>query len=264
MSEKSKIDVKEQGIPARSTLFPDEFKDLYSFLNTIKAEFPDFGVSEGQFRSHSNYLTVIVEAYFEFFKNMTFAVENTKDFARMLSTLNKRSDIIVSVRDGSIIFSDGYQTVRFPCIDESVSNNNFMSLEEMKPVLEPVEDEPILRETLPKSVIINIGRAVKGCNASGVKYSGDEVDPYKGSIVVANSDDSSGYSVVLREKLLKPMDGHYFIVPAFPYSFNKDDMVIEARFFEGRTILRVVHQTRIGSLQVTLFSRAICIPESEE
>ena len=263
MSEKQSMDMKEKSMPAESTLCQDEFKDLYSFLGIIKADFQDFGVSEGQFRSRNNDMTVVVETYFEFFQNMTFTVANTKEFARMLSTLNKRSDIRVSIDDGTVSFSDGYQAVTFPCIDERVSDNKFMSLDEMKPVLEPVEDEPIVRDTLPKAVVTNIGKAVKGLNASAVKYSGDEVDPYKGSIVVESSDGSRNYTFVLKENLARSMGDYYFKVSTFPYSFNKDDMVIEARFFEEQKVLRVIHQTKIGNLQVILFGKAAYISDSE-
>ena len=253
-------------------VWPDEFKEILTFLNIIKPHFNDFCVVHGQFRSRSNDSTFVVETYFGCFSEMDFIISDIKALAKMLSTLERQSKITVTTDDETVSFSDGYQHVKFDKLSQETCDNKFMSQEELDGIFaEQIDyDRPLIKETLPKAVVCNISKVSRELTANAVTFRHERGNLKKGCIVIKSSSGYGSaickkYAVQLREELLTPMDkNHRFNATTLPYIFNKSEMTLDVKFFLEGNMLAAIHHTSIGQLCITIYTRSAYIEDEED
>jgi len=132
----------------QSVLSKEQFKELYTFLNIIKQDFLDFCIVNGQFRSRNDSTVCIVEASFDYFKDMEFIITDIKMLAKMLSVLEKKAEITVAVDNTKVSFSDGYQTVTFKNSPPDFCDNKFVTDNEINKIFHDNIDKnkPLIKE----------------------------------------------------------------------------------------------------------------------
>jgi len=249
----------------KNVVWPNEFKELFTFLNIIKSHFKDFCVVHGQFRSRSNDLTCVVETYFGYFSEMDLIISDINALVKMLSTLDKRSEIDVTVDDKTVSFTDGYQNFKIDKLSQEYCDNKFLPVEELESIF-PKEIEsykPLIKETLPKQVVCNINKVSRDFKVKTARFHHEEDNLNKGYILISSptgygsSVRSREYTIKLKEDLLTAMDkDHYFNISTFPYVFNKSDMTLDFKFFNDPNILAIIHYTKIEELSITIYARA--------
>ena len=108
-----------------------QFKDLCGFLAIIKQHCQDLSVAQGQFRSRDDSNQCIIETHLDFLSQIDFVIADIKFLTKMLSTLDKKQNIVVGVNDESVVFSDGAQTIHLKNYSEEFSSNKFVTANEM-------------------------------------------------------------------------------------------------------------------------------------
>lgn len=257
----------------RSELTEDQFKDLYVFLSIIGARFKDFTIVQGCFRSRTDDLTCLVETRFECFDGMDFGLSGIKAFVRMLSTLDKTSSVEVTQDDEFVFFSDGQVIVDLKKIQGSFNENPFISEDEMRRILDQVvnEESPIIKETIHRSVVSNIGKMCRDFQTNVVTIRQQKGDPGRGYLVVEEhpgsgpSGSSRRYTVALKTGFITPIkEGTKMIMSNFPYLFNKSDVTLEVKRCTDAGIVAIIHKATVGYLSVSIFGRSALMEENDE
>jgi len=254
----------------RSELTEDQFKDLCAFLSIIGTRFKDFTIVQGCFRSRSDDLTCLIETHFECFDGMDFALSGIKAFVRMLSTLDKTSSIEVRLDDESVFFSDGQVIVDLKKIQGNFNENPFVPDDEMKRILDQVanDESPIIKETIHRSVVSNIGKMYRDFRAKAVTIRQQKGDPSKGYLVVEEnpgygpSGATRRYTVGLKTGFLTPIkEGTRINMTNLPYLFNKSDVTLEVKRFTDAEIVAIMHKATVGYLSISTFGRSALVEE---
>ena len=256
----------------KSVLWPDEFKDLLTFLRIIRTYVTDFHIVKGQFRTRGNDRTCVIETYFECFKDMEFAIGNINEFLRTLSYLDSRSHIEVTVDDQTVSFSDGYQTFKIVQVIKEYCDNKFMTIEELNDIFANKIDNnrALIKETLSKGIVSNINRVSQDLNTLAIIFTHQEENLNKGLMIISqsgygSSNISKEFTIDLKEDLLTPMDkDHYFNVTTVPYIFNKSEMTLDFRFYLEEAFMAAIHRTSIGQLSITIYARARYLQREED
>jgi hypothetical protein len=253
-----------------TVLSKEQFKEFYTFLNIIKPHFGDLCIVNGQFRSRSNCLTCIVEAYFEYFNSIDFIIGDIKMFVKMLSALSKKTKITVVVDDENVHFSDGYQSVKISRGVPENCDNAFVTEDELNNLILEVIDsnKRLVKQTLPAALVYRLNRMAVDIGANRIKFKHLESDLTKGCIVVSSSGIGDGherkYEIELKNNLLTTMDkGHFFNFFCLPYIFNKSDMNLDFSFSVDPNVLIIIHNTKVEALSINIYGRAPYLNENE-
>ena len=243
-----------------------QFKEFYTFLNSIKPDFLDFCIVNGGFRSRNNSMTCVVETNFDYLKGMNFIIANIKAFVKILSALDKKAEITVAADYKNISFNDGYQTVTFKNSPTEFCDNKFITDKEFNEIFHDNIDNnrPLIKETLPKSIVNTIYKVSRVNNTETITFKHSEDNLNEGKIFISplgqNNDSDREYTIKLKEKLLTAMDkNHYFNISNFPFTFNKSDMTLNFKFFVDQNILGIVQSTKVDDLPITIYSRSAYI-----
>jgi|GEM_PF-2989789 len=235
-----------------------QFKEFYTFLIIIKPYFKNLFIKNKMFRMRSDDSTIIVETGFNYFKNMNLTIFDTKLFVKMLSTLDKNTDLSVTVDDDNIIFRDKYQSVQVPNSNPKLIENKIFDDEIMKDFLSENYNpsKPFIKESLPKSIVCNVNKIARNFSANSVSIKHEQNDLNKGYLYIASSkNDKRHYSINLRESFLTPMKkDHHLMISNLPFIFNKEEMNITYCINEEE-ILLTIYTTRIDNLFVNIYGR---------
>lgn len=258
----------------RSELTEDQFKDLYAFLSIIGTQFNDFTIVQGCFRSRTDDLTCIVETHFECFDGMDFGLSGIKAFVRMLSTIDKTSSVEVTMDDEFVFFADGQVIVDLKKIQGSFNDNPFVPDEEIKRIyFDQVvnEERSIIRETIHRSVVSNIGKMCRDLHTNVVTIRQQKGDPGRGYLVVEEkpgygpSGSSRRYTVALKTGFLTPLkEGTRMHMSNLPYLFNKSDVTLEVKRCTDTEIVAIMHKAAVGDLSISSFGRAALMEDNDE
>ena len=182
-----------------TTMIPaKEFKDFKSFLNMIKMNFNDFSLIDGAFRAYSNNRAIIVETGFRFFRDMSFDISNIKSFLKSISALDKKNSITVTRNDSSIVFNDQLGTYEVSRSNADLSDNKFISDEEMmETILYNVDpNKLIISGAIPKIGVRRMKIASLKHSSDGIYLKYDKNDFTKGflSMLLKPSDSGQLYN----------------------------------------------------------------------
>ena len=249
-----------------------KFKEFYTFLNIIKLHFYDLCIVNGAFRFLSNDRTSIVETEFGYFENLNFCIENIGRLVKMLSTLDKKTDITMTIVDNDIIFADSHQSVKIEKLESEFAYNSFISDEKMNDLFFNNFDRetPVIRETQPKAAICNINKMARELNADGILIKHREDNQNKGYLFISNQlrdykpSKVREYVIELNNDFLIPMKkNHYFIITYLPFIFNKADMTFNCYIDRARPIIIGIYNTLVGNLAINIYGRSSLVEDSE-
>jgi len=241
-------------INTNTVLSKEQFKEFTTFLNIIKPHFKDFCIVNGHFRSRSNDNTSIVETGFSYFRNLDFNITDTKLLVKMLSTLDKKVEITITINDTNITFSDSYQSLKIEKAYHEFINNKFIAEEELKEVISKIDtDKPFIKETLPKNIVCNINKMVRDLNANqSVGYG------------ISSNAERREHKIKFRKDFLAPMNkNHCCNVSVLPFIFNKTDMNFNWYISRDEFIIFTIYNTRVDELIIHICGRT-SIVEMEE
>jgi len=252
-------------INVNKVLSKEQFKELYTFVNIIKPHYLDFCIVNGQFRSRSNDNTNIIEAKFSYFRDINFNITDTKLLVQMLSTLDKKADITITIDDTNVTFTDGYQSLKIAKANDKFIDNRFIADEEIKEIISEIDaDKPFIKEALPKAVVFNINKMTRELHTNGVSVRHVEGDLNKGYLYISNNNNERKYTIKLRKDFLAPMEkDSYLNVSTLPFIFNKADMTLNWDINKERSIILTMYNTRVDGLFINIFGRAAFIKKDE-
>jgi hypothetical protein len=258
----------EETMNTTTQLSKGQFKDFYTFLTIIKQHCQDFPVVQGQFRSRDNSNHCIIETHLDFFNQMDFIIADIKFLAKMLSTLDKKQNIVVDVNDESVVFSDGAQSVHLKKCNEEFCGNKFVPMTEMDEIWgnEIDEDKPLVKELLAESVVSRINKVSHDFGVQVLRIKHEEGDPRKGYFLIkdegsSQSEERRKYVIGLKKEFLMPIkEGGNFVFSTLPYNFNKSDVLLKINFYRDSEILGIMHKAKIGNLSIAIYSRCQLLP----
>jgi len=240
-----------------------QFKEIFSFIKTIEPHFNDFCIIDGRFRLRTNDRTCVIEAEFDSLRNVSFAISDLKLSIKMLSVLNKNTDISVSVDNNLIAFSDQRQNIQFEQPSYAYLDNKFVSDEEMENIffsnIDP--NRPFIQETVHKTRLSNIVKVGQLLNSDSISIRHEEDNVNKGYISIADRARGS-YNLKLKKEFLSPMkEGHYLMVTSAAFTVNKADLDLDFHFDKKDEIIIVICHTSIDDLQLHIYARSALLEE---
>ena len=117
-----------QTISEETDVSSTEVTGFLSFLKNIEPHFTDFHLVEGAFRSRTNDKASVVETVFPYFGKMSFNFGPIKKGANLLSALDKKSRIVVTVYDDRVTFADKFQEIQLPISNTDYLYNRFFQI----------------------------------------------------------------------------------------------------------------------------------------
>jgi hypothetical protein len=254
----------------QTELSASDFSDLLSFLKNIQPHFNDFCLVDGAFRSRTNNLTCVVETGFPYLGKMNFNFGTIKKSANMLSALDKKSKIVITVDNDRVIFADNSQEIQLPISNYEYLDNKYVSDEEMKNIfLEKIDpDRLFLRESMPKTTISNINKMLRELNTISiqVKHVENVLDMVCFQISEGNrGSDVQNYQIKLARPLLLPLkENQYFNIDCMPFEFCNDEISLNFYFTKEENLIHLFYDTVMNNLFVKIYARAALIEESME
>ncbi len=239
-----------------------QFKDLLAFLSTIKATFEDFYITQGKFRSRENENQFVVETSFDCFDQMDFVLGDVWAISKMLSSLNKKSAIVVTVGEDYVEFSDGEQTV-YTGKKLGFFGNPFIADDEMSRIFTlNREENPIIEVTLSKSIVSNIWKMGRDFNTDAVTILQEGGEPNKAYLLVEGG--GRQYRIDLKTGFITSIgEGARITFTKKVYAFNKSDMTMKVKPGDEEPIVWITHETMLGDLEIVIYTRAAIIREDQ-
>jgi hypothetical protein len=262
----------ESSLHREVVLSAEQFREFYTFLNIIKPHFEDLCIVDGLFRSRSNDRSSIVETGFSYFENLNFCIAEIKLLVKMLSTLDKKDEITITIDDDNIIFTDSYQSVKIEKLQVEFADNEFAIDETMNQIFyENIDRENLLiKETQPKAVVCNINRMTRDLNAHSISVKHKKENPNKGYLFISNQTGYNNaptvreYVIELKNDFIIPMkQNHSFTLVTLPFIFNKAEMTFNYYVDMDRPIIYSIYNTSVHGLSVNIYGRSSLIDESE-
>jgi hypothetical protein len=250
-------------------LTKDQFKTFCAFIDDTKDYINDIIIRDGTFRSRTNDKVCIIESKFIFLEGVSLAIGNTRETLKLLSVLDKKSDINVSTDESCITFSDQRQEVRLPMAELEFCDNKFMSREELDNIYSDLDvNRPLVRDTINKADLSTLSKMTQALNSNAIRFIRDKASPTKGCLLVSKhfgSDYSESYTLKLRRDFLNPMDeNHYFNVSPMPFEFKKADLELNFYFSKDDKIIFTIYHTSIGGQEVSIYGRAAYIEDQND
>jgi hypothetical protein len=267
MKDKFEIIEDENLYCGTTTLTKEQFRDFITFLNIIRNDFIDLWINNGVFRARSNDHTCVVESGFSYFENITFFIANIPLIIKVLSALDKNTEINITVDETDILFDDGDQSISIKKASHDFADNPFVQDKEMEEIFyENIDNQkPLICETLPKAVVSNINKMAQDLNTESICVRHNKGDLNKGNLYVGdkmgNSSESSvnfcTYSYKLKETFLNPMKhNYYFTLNSHPFVFNKSDMIINCYLSNSHDIIMTIYTVVVGKLLINIYGRS--------
>jgi len=246
-----------------------EFRNFKSFLNIIKSDFISFSLVGGTFRAYSDDYSCIVETGFPFFNDMHFDIVDIKHFLELISALDKKNSITVTVSNSSVIFDDYVGPIELSHKNPAYLDNKFISDKDMiETVLNNVDpNKLIVSEAITKINVCRINKMIYKLSTMDICLKHDKNNLDKGFLLMVGASPGSLDSelrIELKKPLLIPMKkNHYFKLNVSPTIFNKDHMYLKCYFKNDQKIF-AMFSTKLNDLFVNIYSNSELIKESEE
>jgi hypothetical protein len=253
----------------QTVLSKEQFKEFCMFIDIIKLHFTDFCMVDGTFRMRSDDKVAIVETEFHYLKGANLNIIDTKLLVKMLSTLSKKTPITLTMEEDTASFTDGYQSVKVYNYSSLGPDDQFVSDDQMREILESNmdPDRPFLKQTLAKPLVFNIKKVSKELKTEFIAVQHIEGELNRGCLYVNNkcayasrSDYAAReYTIELENDFLCPMPmDHYFRVSSLPFIFDKSNMFLD--FYLNDNVDRMVmatYRTSIDGLLINIYGRAL-------
>jgi hypothetical protein len=249
-----------------TVLSKEQFREFYDFLNLIRLEFNDFWIKNGEFRARSNDRFIIVETGFSYFTNTDYCICGLNELVKLLSRLDKKSKIKVTIEENYIFFNDNYQNIKIGKGNPDFIDNKFVSDKEMEEVFYKGIDKQkqLIDETLPRAIVSNIYKMADDLNTLTISVNHEKGNLLKGYICVANQssrNESSNpsareYSIRFRRAFMRPMEmDHYFVLNIRPFIFSKHDMNISCFISKDGRMIMTIYTVMVRNLLINIYCR---------